>query len=527
MTVVETTGEPLGARFVVNAAGVERRHGLGARRRRAASRLAAARPGLAARPRARAAVLEDRRRHPRRGHARRLRHAHDEPLRAGRPDRAQPRGPRRPRAPMPRRSTGSWSAARRLVPAIAPRPRDQGVRGQPAGGDPVYRVERDERVTNLVQAAAIRSTGVSSSPAVAELVRDLLAEAGAPSARTAATRSARWSRCRACSATRAPRSWCARSALRPGDLRLRAGDGGRDRGGVRDARRAAHARRRAQAHARDGRPLPGRLLHGRRLVPAARRYGGLRPDRGVAVTVAIVGAGVTGLACAAALGRSAVGGRPDPGLRRHARLSTTPTRGGWSRPPGRRRRRCTWARRPSPGTAPSWSRRPGRRPAHPCRLAGDRVRRAAAQPRRAAHRRRPHRTVSCRPRSPATWPRRASLVGRRPAIVGDGDWARGPSPHAARRRAPSAGARPEPARSRSTIRGGERVRRARLRRRPRVCDAVVLADGLVPLRNVDGAVVDGVRTVYAQPCDDPGRSPAPSRPAARGPRAALEMMAGA
>src|SRR6202012_4857077 len=41
-----------------------------------------------------------------------------------------------------------------------------------------YRVERSARVSNLVHAACIRSTGVSSSPAVAERVRDLLVEVG-------------------------------------------------------------------------------------------------------------------------------------------------------------------------------------------------------------------------------------------------------------------------------------------------------------------------------------------------------------
>jgi hypothetical protein len=42
------------------------------------------------------------------------------------------------------------------------------------------------------------------------------------------------------------------------------------------------------------------------------------------------------------------------------------------------------------------------------------------------------------------------------------------------------------------------------------CDAVVLAHGLVPVRNVEGAIDDGERTVYAQPTVDP-----PSRAAAR------------
>ena len=35
------------------------------------------------------------------------------------------------------------------------------------------------------------------------------------------------------------------------------------------------------------------------------------------------------------------------------------------------------------------------------------------------------------------------------------------------------------------------------------CDAVVLAHRLAALRNVDGAVLDGSRTVYAQPLADP------------------------
>ena len=35
------------------------------------------------------------------------------------------------------------------------------------------------------------------------------------------------------------------------------------------------------------------------------------------------------------------------------------------------------------------------------------------------------------------------------------------------------------------------------------CDALVLGHGLAPLRNVDGAVWEGERTVYAQPVADP------------------------
>jgi len=73
-----------------------------------------------------------------------------------------------------------FAAAHRLVPAVR---RDQAIKlfaaNRPAS-DPVYRVGRDSRVSNLVHAAGIRSTGVSSSPATADLVHTLLAEAGAP-----------------------------------------------------------------------------------------------------------------------------------------------------------------------------------------------------------------------------------------------------------------------------------------------------------------------------------------------------------
>jgi glycerol-3-phosphate dehydrogenase len=48
---------------------------------------------------------------------------------------------------------------------------------RPASDSP-YRIERSRHVPNLVHAAAIRSTGISSSPGVACRVRELLAEAG-------------------------------------------------------------------------------------------------------------------------------------------------------------------------------------------------------------------------------------------------------------------------------------------------------------------------------------------------------------
>lgn len=73
-----------------------------------------------------------------------------------------------------------FAAAERLVPAVR---RDLAIKtfaaNRPAA-DPVYRVGADAEVANLVHAAGIRSTGVSSSPATAERVHDLLAQAGAP-----------------------------------------------------------------------------------------------------------------------------------------------------------------------------------------------------------------------------------------------------------------------------------------------------------------------------------------------------------
>ena len=69
-----------------------------------------------------------------------------------------------------------FEAANALVPSLR---REHAIKtfaaNRPAS-DPVYRVGRDSTVENLVHAAGIRSTGVSSSPAMAELVRSLVAE---------------------------------------------------------------------------------------------------------------------------------------------------------------------------------------------------------------------------------------------------------------------------------------------------------------------------------------------------------------
>lgn len=71
-----------------------------------------------------------------------------------------------------------FDKAKALVPAVSLDYAIKTFAGARPAGDPVYRIKRDEKVRNLVHAAAIRSTGVSSSPAVADLVLDLLREAG-------------------------------------------------------------------------------------------------------------------------------------------------------------------------------------------------------------------------------------------------------------------------------------------------------------------------------------------------------------
>jgi pyruvate/2-oxoglutarate dehydrogenase complex dihydrolipoamide dehydrogenase (E3) component len=111
------------------------------------------------------------------------------------------------------------------------------------------------------------------------------------------------------------------------------------------------------------------------------------------------------------------------------------------------------------------------------------------------------------------------LVGRRPAVVGGGDWAARAIAellHAGARHveviSPDGRLRALPDGPAITLRtgvpvavaGGARVSAVELEDGTRVeCDALVLAHGLAPLRNVDGAVWEGARTVYAQPDADP------------------------
>jgi glycerol-3-phosphate dehydrogenase len=73
-----------------------------------------------------------------------------------------------------------FDAARGLVPSLDRRWAVKTFAANRPASDPEYRIGADRNRANLIHAAGIRSTGVSSSPAVAELVHDALAEAGAP-----------------------------------------------------------------------------------------------------------------------------------------------------------------------------------------------------------------------------------------------------------------------------------------------------------------------------------------------------------
>jgi glycine/D-amino acid oxidase-like deaminating enzyme len=227
------------------------------------------------------------------------------------------------------------------------------------------------------------------------------------------------------------------------------------------------------------------------------------------VTVAIVGAGVTGLACAAALGTSAVV------------VDRIPVCGGvlgFEHDATRRLEsaaRAAGVRLRLGETAITWDGETlvtmGQDGVGRIR-AGALVIAAGARPLNRAELRidgdRPHgvvsATVACHLAETGV------AVGRRPAIVGDGDWAR-----RADAELRHAGAEPIRVSGRAlTVRGGSRVEELVCDDGIVSCDAVVLAHGLVPLRNVDGAVVDH-RTFAA--ADPAGR---------RGADAALAIMQG-
>jgi hypothetical protein len=136
------------------------------------------------------------------------------------------------------------------------------------------------------------------------------------------------------------------------------------------------------------------------------------------------------------------------------------------------------------------------------------------------------------------------LVGRRPLIVGGGDWALRSAEellHAGAESVtvaapdgvlapPLAGGGPRlrlmPGARPVAVGGGARVEQVELAGGDRVeCDALVLAHGVVPLRNLDGAVWEGPRTVYAQPLHDPATvdgARSAGRDAARAVRSLLE-----
>jgi glycerol-3-phosphate dehydrogenase len=74
---------------------------------------------------------------------------------------------------------GVFTAARALVPSLDRRWAIKTFAANRPASDPEYRIGADRNRANMIHAAGIRSTGVSSSPAVAELVHDALAQAGA------------------------------------------------------------------------------------------------------------------------------------------------------------------------------------------------------------------------------------------------------------------------------------------------------------------------------------------------------------
>jgi glycerol-3-phosphate dehydrogenase len=71
-----------------------------------------------------------------------------------------------------------FAACQSLVPGLRREHAIASFTGLRASSDRTYRIERSALRANLVQACGIRSTGIASSPAVADLVHELLVDAG-------------------------------------------------------------------------------------------------------------------------------------------------------------------------------------------------------------------------------------------------------------------------------------------------------------------------------------------------------------
>jgi D-hydroxyproline dehydrogenase subunit alpha len=236
------------------------------------------------------------------------------------------------------------------------------------------------------------------------------------------------------------------------------------------------------------------------------------------VTVAIVGAGITGLACAAALGR-------------HERVEVfdrIPVPGGvhgWRAPETIAAHRAAvraGATMRLGVTALRWDRdrllAVGPEGVHRLSAAALVVA-AGTRPRTRAE----LGIAGARPAGVVPAPvachlaESGLLVGRHPCVVGGGDWAvrachelLAAGAHGVTVLAPDGLQRPAPDGVRvvadatpTAVEGGPRVT-ALLAGEERIeCDAVVLAHDLVPLRNVDGAVGEAADVVFAQPVSDP------------------------